>query len=289
MTPATDEYTPRLWAISDLHVGYAENAAAVEGLSAHPGDWLICCGDVGETLAQLRETFDVLTDRFARIIWVPGNHELWTHPRDTESEARGEARYAALIEAARLYGVVTPEDPYPVFAGHTIVPMYLGYDYSWAPDDVSDVLGWAQEHGIYPADERFLHSEPHSDKRAWCAARLAATAARLEQVQGPTILVNHYPLRRDLVRLHRIPRFVPWCGTAATEDWHTRYRAAVCVHGHLHMRATDWRDGVRFEEVAVGYPRHWQVERGLDAYLREILPAADHRPPAADAGPEWHW
>lgn len=279
----------RLWAISDLHVGYAQNRAALEGLRARPGDWLICCGDVGETLAQLRLTFDVLTDRFERVLWVPGNHELWSHPTDGETPARGEARYAALVEAARLYGVLTPEDEYPVFAGHTLVPMFLGYDYSWAPPEVRDVHAWAAEHGIHSADERFLHSDPHPDKAAWCAARVKATATRLDAVEGPTVLINHYPLRRDLVRLHRIPRFVPWCGTAATEDWHVRYRATVCVHGHLHMRATDWRGGVRFEEVAVGYPRHWKVDRGLDAYLRRILPADHVTPPAGDAGPEWHW
>lgn len=284
---------PRLWAISDLHIGYAANRAALEALRRRPDDWLICCGDVGETLEQLRFAFDVLTDRFARVIWVPGNHELWTHPSDDATDARGEARYAALVEAARLYGVLTPEDAYPTFAGHTLAPMFLGYDYSWAPAgmrDIADVKAWAGEHGIYSADERFLHSDPHPDKAAWCRARVEATAKRLDAVEGPTVLINHYPLRRDLVRLARIPRFVPWCGTAATEDWHTRYRATACVNGHLHMRATDWRDGVRFEEVAVGYPRHWKTDRGLDHYLREILPAADIRPPAEGrGGPEWHW
>jgi hypothetical protein len=100
--------------------------------------------------------------------------------------------------------------------------------------------------------------------------------------------VNHFPLRRDLVRLHRIPRFIPWCGTRETEDWHVRYRAEVVVSGHLHMRATDWRDGVRFEEVAIGYPRHWRQERGMKAYLREILPGTQPVPTGGHGGPIWH-
>ena len=91
----------------------------------------------------------------------------------------------------------------------------------------------------------------------------------------------------DLVRLFRIPRFVLWCGTRSTEDWHRRWNTRVVVHGHLHMRATDWRDGVRFEEVAVGYPRHWQQNKGLDHYVREILPGPT--PPASGwGGPVWH-
>ena len=85
-------------------------------------------------------------------------------------------------------------------------------------------------------------------------------------------ILNHFSLREELVRLWRIPRFSLWCGTKRTEDWHRRFRAKVVVYGHLHMRATDWIDGVRFEEVSLGYPKHWRVEDGMDAYLREILP-----------------
>jgi hypothetical protein len=85
------------------------------------------------------------------------------------------------------------------------------------------------------------------------------------------VLVGHWPLRRDLVRLGRVPRYAPWCGTRLTEDWHVRFGAAVVVSGHLHARATDVRDGVRFEEVSVGYPRDWDATRGLASYLRRIL------------------
>ena len=62
----------------------------------------------------------------------------------------------------------------------------------------------------------------------------------------------------------------PYPSRAAS--WHRRYRAKVVVAGHLHVRTTDWIDGVRFEEVSLGYPRHWRRERGVDGYLREILP-----------------
>ena len=282
--------TPRLWAISDLHLGYPQNRAALDALTPRPADWIILAGDLTETLAGLREAFARFTDRYARVIWVPGNHELWTHAIDTETTARGVARYQACVDTAHRYQVITPEDPYPTFLGHTLVPMYIGYDYTWAPPGITDVQAWALEDGIASADERFLHPDPHPDKPTWCQARLTYTQARLEATTGPTVLINHYPLRRDLVRLHRIERFTPWCGTAATEDWHRRYRATVVVNGHLHMRATDWRDGVRFEEVAIGYPRHWKIDRGLDAYLREILPADGIVAPlGGHGGPEWHW
>jgi hypothetical protein len=29
---------------------------------------------------------------------------------------------------------------------------------------------------------------------------------------------------------------------------------------------------VRYEEVSLGYPRDWRADRGIEWYLREILP-----------------
>lgn len=132
-----------------------------------------------------------------------------------------------------------------------------------------------------------LHPDPHPSRADWCAARLAATEPRLAAASSrhPLVIVNHFPLRRDQLRLRRIPRFSIWCGTRRTEDWHTRFRARVVVSGHQHVRWTEWRDGTRFEEVAVGYPRDWRAEKGLAHYLREILPGP--AAPPADAGPHF--
>jgi hypothetical protein len=101
------------------------------------------------------------------------------------------------------------------------------------------------------------------------------------------VLINHFPLRRSLIRLWQIPRFSLWCGTQRTEDWHIRFPVSVVVYGHLHMRATDYQDNVRFEEVSLGYPQQWQQERGIKGYLREILPGPKDPPP--NANPVWHW
>jgi hypothetical protein len=86
------------------------------------------------------------------------------------------------------------------------------------------------------------------------------------------MLVNHYPLRRDLAQLPAIPRFAIWCGTRRTHDWPQRFGASVVVSGHLHLRATRIIDGVRFEEVSLGYPREWTRRGPQGTGLRRILP-----------------
>jgi len=266
-----------LWAISDLHVSHTENRRAVEALTPHPDDWLLIAGDTGGTPAHLELVLDLLGSRFAQLVWTPGNHDLWT-PRDAPAVDRGVGRYRRLVDICRRRRVLTPEDPYARWPGDdrtVIAPTFVLYDYSFRPEHVAreDAVAWAADSGIRCRDEDLLAPDPYATRDAWCAARVAETEARLAAV-GPeqrVVLVNHFPLRRDVAVLPRIPRFSLWCGTRATEDWHVRFPVSVVVSGHLHIRSATLIDGVRFEEVSLGYPRQWRPHRGLKPYLREIL------------------
>jgi hypothetical protein len=271
----------KLLALSDIHVEHAQNRQALEALPAQPDDWLILAGDISDSLAGLQWTLDVLGPKFARLLWVPGNHDLWVE-RSGEHRERGNERYHKLVALCRERNVLTPDDPYitwPLARGPRpvrIALLHLLYDYSFAPDEHTGharALAWAEAEGIRAADEVLLAPDPYPSREAWCAARLAETEPRLADAarDSDLILVNHWPLRRDVVRLGRVPRYSPWCGTRVTENWHLRFRALACVHGHLHVRATDTRDGVRFEEVSLGYPAHWDPARGAAHYLRQIL------------------
>lgn len=268
----------KLWAIADLHIGHARNRALLESLGSYPDDWLIVAGDAGDTPAQLHAALSALTQRFARVVWVPGNHELWT-PRQLPAEHRGQAHYERLVTLCTRLGVLTPEDPFPVWPGEgpprLIVPMFLLYDYSFGPPgaDASAAVAWAEAAGLRSADEELLAPSPFPSRTAWCHHRVASTRARLETLPSThrLVLVNHFPLRQDLAVLPRIPRFRIWCGTRLTDDWHQRFAVDAVVYGHLHLRQSRLVDGVRFEEVSLGYPHQWSEGRTLDSYLRRIL------------------
>jgi 3',5'-cyclic AMP phosphodiesterase CpdA len=268
----------KLWATSDLHVGYKENRDAVEALDAHPDDWLIVAGDAGDTPAQLEWVLRTLTPKFMQLVWVPGNHDLWT-PRALPPEQRGVAHYERLVAQCRRLGVLTPEDPYPLWPGEgplrAIVPLFLLYDYSFAPDGVhpDEAVAWAAASGLRSADEDLLAPDPHESRAAWCHARVVGAHGRLSALRPDVrlVLVNHFPLRRELAVLPRIPRFTVWCGTRETEDWHLQFNVEAVVYGHLHLRSARTIDNVRFDEVSLGYPRQWDNSRGMQHYLRRIL------------------
>jgi 3',5'-cyclic AMP phosphodiesterase CpdA len=285
---------PRLLAVSDLHVRYPENREFVEGLQ--PGsldDWLIVAGDVAEQLDDVDWALRLLRERFATVIWVPGNHELWSRERAAapgRDAARGVARYQQLVDLCRRLDVLTPEDPFPVWEGAggpaTVAPLFLLYDYSFLPagtTTAAEGLAAAHRAGVVCTDEYLLHPDPYPDRAAWCAARVAESRRRLDAVDPdlPTVLVNHWPMTRTPTQVLRYPEFALWCGTEQTADWHVRYRATAVVYGHLHIPRVIVEDGVRFVESSLGYPREWKPrpERGFpsvhDLLPRQVLPAPE--------------
>ncbi|RKN41789.1 metallophosphoesterase family protein [Streptomyces hoynatensis] len=273
-----------LVAISDLHVRYEENRDIVRRLRpAAEDDWLLVAGDVGEMSEDIEWALTLLAERFAKVIWVPGNHELWTPP-DDPVRLTGEARYEYLVGLCRRLGIVTPEDPYEVWEGAggpvVLVPLFLLYDYSFRPPGTHtkrQALDVAEEAGVICTDEFLLKHDPHPSREAWCRARLAATEKRLaaELPAGlPTVLINHFPLVREPTRVLRYPEFALWCGTEATDDWPRRFRATTVVYGHLHIPRTLHVDGIPHQEVSLGYPREWQRRSAEPGRLVRVLPGA---------------
>ena len=208
-----------------------------------------------------------------------------------KGQLKGVEKYEECVATARKWGVWTPEDEWQIWEGgeeggdgeRVVVALCFGlYDYSFRPAAVGreQALAWAEESGVVAADEALLFPEPYGTRDEWCAARVEESERKLERAARESgaklVIVNHWPLRRDLVYIPRIPRFSLWCGTTRTEEWHRRFNAKVVVSGHLHVRRTDWIDGVRFEEVSLGYPRQWEDARSsgrdVNSMLREILP-----------------
>ncbi|WP_238599438.1 metallophosphoesterase family protein, partial [Corynebacterium heidelbergense] len=260
-----------LWAVSDLHMAALGNRGVVHKFirPTHPKDWLIVAGDIAENLGTIRRTLNDLCATFQQVIYTPGNHEIYARSTDRFT---GKDKYEAVIRSARSAGASTPEDPYLSFAGHRIVPLFTLYDHSWrAPDTTRDqALSAAQERGIVLTDHHAI--APYVDIPLWCHERLHYSVDRLSEVTEPTVLVNHWPLAREMMAGVRHEEIALWSGTRHTQGWPKRYRASTVIHGHLHLPVRRNIDGVTHVEVSLGYPREWQytlrprLHRGLWPY-----------------------
>lgn len=248
--------TQTLWAVADLHAAVKNNTPRIDEIQPKdPSDWLIVAGDVAERTELVLEVLNKLRKRFARVIWVPGNHELFSKSTD---RCRGREKYTELVEGCRKIDVLTPEDPYPVFGGVTIVPLFTLYDYSFRHPGltVEQAVQAARDKQIMLTDEFAI--APFVDIRAWCWDRLAYSIKRLSRITGPTILINHWPLVVEPVNQLYLKEIGLWCGTRHTRTWAQRYDAQAVVYGHLHMPGEVVVDGVKHVEVSLGYPREWE-------------------------------
>ncbi len=270
-----------LIAVADLHVEVAENRSFVERLApARSGDWLIVCGDVGDGICDVQWALARLARAFETVIWAPGNHELWTSTNDVV-QLRGEERYRYLVHWCRGQGILTPEDPYPVWIGAggpaVIAPLFTLYDYSFGTNlapTKDESLARAYKAGVVCSDEFLLHPDPCPSREIWCRERVRLTERRLTSMAAdglPSVLVNHFPMLPELTQPLFYPEFAQWCGTAATADWHTRFNAKAVVYGHLHIPRSTIHDGVRFDEVSLGYPLQRRRWPSRPAVPRRIL------------------
>jgi hypothetical protein len=158
-----------------------------------------------------------------------------------------------------------------------VAPLFQLYDYSFRAPGTStkeESLARAYKSGVVCTDEKLLHPDPYPNRESWCAARIAYTESRLDAVGVPTVLVSHWPLVRRPTEVLWYPEFAQWCGTERTAGWHLRYRAVAAVYGHLHIPRSTVYDGVRFEEVSLGYPREWAERDGEPQPVRHILDGA---------------
>lgn len=246
--------TRTLWAVSDLHINAPGNREAVAQhvVATNPQDWLIVAGDVAENPDTVLGALRGLTERFDTVIWAPGNHELYSRASD---EKKGKDKYNYLVNGCRKIGVLTPEDPYLTFAGHTIVPMFTFYDHSWrTPGTTPDeAIAAAESKGVVLTDHYAI--APWVDIPLWCRERLDYTVKRLAQVEGPTVLINHWPLIREAMAHVQHQEIGLWSGTRHTQSWPQRYRATHVIYGHLHIPLEIFVENVTHAEVSLGYPR----------------------------------
>lgn len=262
---------PPIYAISDLHTDRTENAAWLRSGLPWPEDAGAACavvaGDVSHDLCVLDETLRTLMSRFARVFFVPGNHELWCSTDVQPYIGDSLTKCEAVHELCSRLGVETE----PAMVGCVlVVPLLSWYDRSLAlpPSATGDAAPlplrlWADYARCRwpswltpPADASSRDARDNGIAAHFASLnvpRLAA-AQRLLAAQGDAV-------RGVLSVSHFLPArccLPDWCEPAATEfdlNW--------IAHGAA-------RKASLFASVA-GSDR-------IDAQLRSILP------PSADRG-----
>ena len=245
--------TPRVYAISDLHVDYDENRQCLQSLcdGAHEADFLILAGDISDDMVLLGEVFDLLCQRFRRVFFVPGNHELWL--RD-EGYACSLEKFHAVLALCKKHGVVTEV----LHEGElSIVPMFSWYDYSFASPDRHLRRAWRDYRACrWP--------EGLDDNPAVNEHFLGMNEAAIRTRNRTVISFSHFLPRIDLMP-DGIPekrrRVYPVLGSHALGRQVSQLQPRIHVYGHSHVNRAVSLQGTTYVNNAFGYPAEVNIAR----------------------------
>ncbi|WP_028606135.1 metallophosphoesterase [Ottowia thiooxydans] len=252
----------RIFAISDLHVDYEPNREWVQQLSRadYVDDMLILAGDISHKQPLLEECLLALTSRFAQVLFVPGNHDLWVldEPPGTDSITK----FNRLAKTVSDCGAFME----PIRRGELLVVPLLGwYDYSFGMPGKELNSGW-------------------TDFRAcrWPAGfTMDDVAAYFDRLNAPVstegasklITVSHFLPRIDLIPSYVHERFRvldPVLGSTRIEERLRRLKPSIHVYGHSHINRSVWIDGIRYVNNAFGNPRESRITSKQLLCIEEI-------------------
>ncbi len=251
----TDRRT-RIFALSDVHVDFEVNARWVSDLSRadYRNDLLILAGDITHKLPELARCLSAFVDRFAKVLFVPGNHELWV--AGESSERTSLQKFADVAFVAEQSGVSMR----PYLHGDLLIAPLLGwYDYSFGvPNDElrtawTDFYACRWPEGYEPDD-------------------VAAHFTRMNGslcTQGVSRIISfsHFMPRIDLLPSYVSSRhrmLDPVLGSTRLERQLRALGSNMHVYGHSHINRRIELDGVTYINNAFGYPREEGIAaRGL--------------------------
>ena len=271
----------RIGLTSDLHVEHHPEvvpliAARARALAV---DVLIVAGDVSSNLATLEAALVALRPSAPRLVFVPGNHDLWMLKDTPTSRARYEREIPALC--ARAGADAIRQAPVEIdgvaFAGVT-----GWYDYSLRNRELDGTFTLADyERGAWGRlrwNDKARISWPGDDGAelgdvAICDGQVALLERQLAEVGArPTVVVTHHLPFVELATSRGEP---PWDfinGFMGSERLGEAMRRApnvrlgVCGHTHFRKRGEfEGAGGRRFtvETSPIGYPREYGRMLGL--------------------------
>lgn len=243
----------RVFALSDIHVDYDVNVQWLRGLSSsdYRDDILILAGDATHKLPELAAALSGLAARFYKVLFVPGNHELWVLGEAPERTSL--QKFADVLAVAAESGASTRAYRH----GDVLIAPLLGwYDYSFGQPSHDLYAMWMDYHACrWPAG---FQADDIATYFTRLNGDLSANGA------SKVITFSHFLPRIDLVPSHVSGKhrlLDPVLGSTRLERQLRLLGSSLHVYGHSHINRRVSLDGVTYVNNALGYPGEERIAR----------------------------
>jgi predicted phosphodiesterase len=236
----------RVFAISDIHIDYEVNAKWIAGLSSaeYQDDVLILAGDVSDKALLLAWCLSTLAKRFKRVLFVPGNHELWVMREDRAKDSLQKFHDVCGIvnSSGALMDAYRERDL-------SIIPLLGWYDYSFGEPSEELRSVW-MDYRVCRWPSGFTETD--------IVAHFTTFNNTQPSLLGDEVITcSHFLPRIDLM-----PEFVPNAkkllypilGSTQLEYQLRRFNPTIHVYGHSHVNHQKKVEGVSYINNAFGYP-----------------------------------
>ena len=249
-----------VYAFSDVHTDFPENMERMKAMTIPAGmgsgrSVCICCGDIADQLQTIEATLAVLKEKFDRVFFCAGNHELWLSKEDRANGIMDSfdklARITKICDRLKVH--TTPQ-----LVGNStwIVPMQ-----SWYSPDFDDEYDASN-----PRDVEFQkHFDFQCDFNGIDSGQLPILFAGKNVFKPPppttgatVITFSHFVPRSDCLpakeKLH-FKQLYRYAGSPVIEQQLRSFRSSVHIFGHTHTQCDKTIDGIRYLSNPLGYPR----------------------------------
>lgn len=243
----------RVYALSDLHADYPENMAWLRDLETadYCQDILILAGDVSDSLQVLEEVLAILVSRFGKVLFVPGNHELWVRDGDHDCSL---AKHRAINSLCHKLGVITEVLEYQDLS---LVPLLGWYDFSFGEPDRHLRRAWRDFRACRWPQE--LNSAAEVTRYF-----LNQNRARLKVRNDTVISFSHFlptlAVMPETIPAHR-RRVYPVLGSDALGEQVRSLQPDLHIYGHSHVNQVINLEGITFVNNAFAYPEETRISR----------------------------
>lgn len=253
----------KIGAISDLHVDrnpklnsqyYFETLVNV--IMKREIELLIIAGDISNDYRQSIQFIKDLKNKLEMpVLFVPGNHDLWSDSTDKSSKE--------IFEIFKQQEDCLIESPYMINENWAIVGHTGWYDYSFADTKFSkEKLQKGKHYGATWQDKVRIDCNLSDRERSLQAAnQVEQDIAAIGDRQ--VILVTHIVTHPAFVvpTPHRIFDFFnAYIGTSDFNHVYQQNNIQYSIMGHVHFRKNLIENNIQYICPCLGYPRQWRTD-----------------------------
>ncbi|MCG8669692.1 MAG: metallophosphoesterase [Pseudomonadales bacterium] len=265
----------RLFVISDIHIDYKENREILLALSDtdYIRDTLLIAGDATDSADILRSFLAAMANKFAKVLFVPGNHELWLKRSD---HTHSLDKFHELIEMCVDLGVDTTPQSIGSQQRLWLVPLFSWYHTA----EHGERSLFLEKKGVEDKTHEmwgdfFATKWPSTIEDDICGHFLEMNQSALgRDYDAPVVSFSHFLPRQELMLsteaeraasrlnfkdLHPEFNFSRVAGSTEIESQLRSLGSRVHVYGHQHRNRQRQIEGVTYLSHCMGYPKERKV------------------------------